>query len=66
MNEIVNKFLLTGDKYMPEMHLRQPRFTYCACEPFVNINNIVFSFQVYRKCYVASQWWGFNIYVQAE
>ena len=24
MNEIVNKFLLVGDKFMPEMHLRQP------------------------------------------
>ena len=23
MNEIVNKFLLAGDKFMPEMHLRQ-------------------------------------------
>ena len=28
MNEIVNKFLLAGDKFMPEMHLRQPGFTY--------------------------------------
>ena len=34
MNEIVNKFLLVGDKYMPEMHLRQPEFTYSACRPF--------------------------------
>ena len=34
INEIVNKFLLTGDKFMPEMHLRQPRFTYSACGPF--------------------------------
>ena len=34
MNEIVNKFLLAGDKYMPEMHLKQPEFTYSACEPF--------------------------------
>ena len=34
MNEIVNKFLLTGDKFMPEMHLRQPRFTYSACGSF--------------------------------
>ena len=30
MNEIVNKFLLAGDKFMPEMHLKQPRFTYSA------------------------------------
>ena len=30
MNEIVNTFLLVGDKFMPEMHLRQPGFTYSA------------------------------------
>ena len=34
MNEIINKFLLTGDKFMPEMHLKQPGFTYSACGPF--------------------------------
>ena len=34
MNEIVNKFLLIGDKLMPEMHLKQPGFTYRACGPF--------------------------------
>ena len=34
MNEIVNKFLLAGDKFMLEMYLGQPRFTYNACGPF--------------------------------
>ena len=34
MNEIVNKFLLAGDEFMPEMHLKQPRFTYSACGLF--------------------------------
>ena len=34
MNETVNKFLLTGDKFMPEMHLKQPGFTYNACGLF--------------------------------
>ena len=34
MNNIINKFLLAGDKYMPEMHLRQPRFVYSACGLF--------------------------------
>ena len=34
MNEIINKFLLTGDKFMSEIHLRQPGFTYSACGPF--------------------------------
>ena len=34
MNEIMNKCLLVGDKFMPEMHLKQPNFTYSACGPF--------------------------------
>ena len=34
MNEIVNKFLLVGDKFMPEMHLKQPGFTYSTCGSF--------------------------------
>ena len=34
MGCIINKFLLAGDKFMPEMHLRQPQFTYSACGPF--------------------------------
>ena len=34
MNNIINKFLLVGDKFMPEMHLRQPQFVYTACGPF--------------------------------
>ena len=34
MNEIVNKFSLVADKFMPEMHLKQPGFTYNACVPF--------------------------------
>ena len=34
MNEIVNKFLLASDKFMPELHLKQPGFTYSACGPF--------------------------------
>ena len=34
MNDIINKFLLVGDKFMPEMHLRQPGFTYSACGLF--------------------------------
>ena len=34
MNEIVNKFLLAGDKFMPKMHLKQPGLTYSARGPF--------------------------------
>ena len=34
MNEIVNKFLLAGDKFMPEIHLKQPGFICSACGTF--------------------------------
>ena len=34
MSKIVNKFLLAGDKFISEMHLKQPGFTYSACGPF--------------------------------
>ena len=34
MNEILNKLLLAGDKFMPELHLKQPGFTYSGCGPF--------------------------------
>ena len=34
MNNIINKSLLVGDKFMSEMHLRQPKLVYSACSPF--------------------------------
>ena len=34
MNKIINKFLLTGDKFIPELHLKQPGFAYSAPRPF--------------------------------
>ena len=34
MNEIISKFLLAGDKFMPEVHIKQPGFTYSACDRF--------------------------------
>ena len=34
INEIVNKFSIAGDKFMSEMHLKQPGFTYSACGSF--------------------------------
>ena len=33
-SNVINKLLLLGDKFMPEIHLRQPKFTYSACGPF--------------------------------
>ena len=35
MNEIVNTLLLASDNFIPEIHLKQPGFTYSACEPFI-------------------------------
>ena len=34
MDKIINGFLLTGDKFMPQMHSRQPGFSYSACRLF--------------------------------
>ena len=34
MNETINKCLQAGDKFMPEMHLKQPGLTYSTCGPF--------------------------------
>ena len=35
MNDIINKFLLVGDKFMPELHLKDPFVVnYSACDPF--------------------------------
>ena len=38
MNQIISKFLLAGDKFISEMNLRQPGFTYSACGPFTKTN----------------------------
>ena len=45
MNEIVNKFLLAGDKFMPEMHLKQPGFTYSACGWFTKNKERIHKFK---------------------
>ena len=45
MNKIINKFLLAGDKFMPEMHLKQPGFTYSACGPFTKNNERIQKFK---------------------
>ena len=45
MNEIKNKFLLAGDKFMPKMHLRKPGFTYSDCGPFTKNKEIIQKFK---------------------
>ena len=56
MNNVINKFLLAGDKFMPEMHLRQPQFVYSACGPFTRHKERIKEFKrtgdtryIYRK-----------------
>ena len=44
MNKIVNKFLLAGDKLMPEMYLNQPGFTYSAYGPLTKNKEIMQKF----------------------
>ena len=44
MNEIVNKFLLAGDTFMPGLYLKQLGFTYSACGPFPRNKNRIEKF----------------------
>ena len=53
MNNIINKFLLAGDKFMPGMHLRQPQFVYSACGPFTRHKEKIKKFkQTGDTCYI--------------
>ena len=53
MKNIINKFLLAGDKFMPEMHLRQPRFVYSACGPFTRYKERIKEFKrTGDTCYI--------------
>ena len=53
MNEIVNKFLLAVDKFMPEMQLSQPQFVYSACGPFTRNKERIQKFKETRdKSYI--------------
>ena len=44
MNKIINKFLLTGDKFMSELHLKKLRFTYSACGAFTKLRQRIQKF----------------------
>ena len=46
MNKFVDKFLLTGEKFMHELHLRQPWFIYSACRPFTKCRERI---QIFRE-----------------
>ena len=49
MNKTINKFLLTGDKFMPELHLKQLEFTYTACGLFTKHCERIQKFRKTRK-----------------
>ena len=44
MNEIMNKFLMVGHIFIPEMHLKQPSVTHSACGPFTRNNERIGKF----------------------
>ena len=48
-NKIVNKFLLARDKFMPEMHLKQPKLTYSACGLFTKNKERIQKFKETRR-----------------
>ena len=52
MNKIVDKFLLVGNKFMPEMHLRQPGFTYSSCGPFSKNKERIEKFKEIKILYI--------------
>ena len=72
MNEKVNKFLLAGDKFKPEMRLKQPGFTYSACGPFAknkertqNFNetgatNYIYKNELDKTCFQHMAYGGFK------
>ena len=45
MNDIINKILLAGDRFMPKMHLRQPGFTCSACGLFTKNKERIHKFK---------------------
>ena len=51
MNKVINKFLLTGDKFMPELHLKQPGFIYSACGSFTKHRERIQKFRERGKKY---------------
>ena len=53
MNEIINNFLLAEDKFMPEMHLKQPGFTYITCGPLTKNKERIQKFkETGDTCYI--------------
>ena len=45
INKTINKFLLTGDKFMAELHLKQPGFTYSVFGSFTKQREIIPKFR---------------------
>ena len=45
MNKVIDKFLLAGDKFMSELHLRQPGFTDSGCRSFTKYHKRIQKFR---------------------
>ena len=71
MNEIVNNFVFVEDKFMPEMHLKEPGFTYTACGPFTKNKertqkfketgdtNYIYENELDKACFQHDMSWGY-------
>ena len=73
MNKIIKKFLLAGDKFMPELHLKQPWFTYSACGTFTKnkervknfkkteVSRCIYQNEIDKVCFQHDMaYWGFK------
>lgn len=47
MNQMVNKFLLAGDKFIPKLHLRPGFTTFSDCGPFIKYPERI---QKFKEC----------------
>ena len=57
MNKISDKFLLTGDEFMPELHLKQTRFRYSSYSAFTTHRGTIYRYsnlknELGKSCFV--------------
>ena len=55
MNKIISTFLLSGDKFVPRMHLKQPEFTYSVCGQFTKNKERIQPFEETEDMHYLSQ-----------
>ena len=67
MNEIVNEFLLAGDKFMLEIHLREPGFSYSPCESvYIKCHFVFFLINWNMRLEIKFNLINFRLYTEVE